>query len=108
MLGQYVRDEASLQRGDVVVIRSPDDDKKTLYVKRIIGLPGDTIYADDKSLIVNGEIVDQLEGTGLLEVSVPEGCVYVMGDNRAVSYDSRFFGPVPQYQVVAKILFLLG
>ncbi len=90
------------QRGDVVVFVSPRDPKTDL-IKRVIGIPGDTIEIKKKKLYVNGEEVSD-EHAHFEEppiktkrdfhppVTVPEGKFFVMGDNRDRSYDSRFWG----------------
>lgn len=102
---------ANMDRFDVVVFPAPDEPEKQ-YIKRIIGIPGDTIQYQDDVLYINGEAVeeDYLESsienmspggnftedfslaskTG--EETVPEGSYFVMGDNRQNSKDSRVFG----------------
>lgn len=111
---------SELQRFDVIVFHAPDSSEK--YIKRIIGLPGDTIEMKDDTLYVNGKayhepylekLKDQkLEGmllTGDFTLSeivgkkvVPEGYVFVLGDNRLVSKDSRHFGLLPIKEIVGK------
>ncbi|MBN1321618.1 MAG: signal peptidase I [Thermoleophilia bacterium] len=87
------------ERGDVVVFHSPMIEGEDL-VKRVIGLPGDVVAVKEGSLYVNGvsqeepyvlerEILDEDQ-----EVLVPADHVFVMGDNRNNSGDSRFFGPI--------------
>lgn len=98
-----------IDRFDVVVLPAPTDAKK-LYIKRVIGLPGDTIAYQNDQLIINGQTVDepylaekQAETTGNFtedftleqvagEAVVPEGKAFVMGDNRQNSLDGRAFG----------------
>lgn len=87
----YLIDEP--ERGDVVIIKRPIKN----YVKRVIGLPGDTVKFRDHELYINGKTYeetfvskDALNHTGNFgPVEVPKGKYFVMGDNRAVSKDSR-------------------
>lgn len=78
---------------------------KTSYIKRVIGLPGDRVTIKDGKVYLNGEelkedylqdyvVTEDLEGA-FSDVVVPENCIYVMGDNRSESVDSRRFGCVP-------------
>jgi signal peptidase I len=108
------------RRGDVVVFRSPEDPQIDL-VKRLVGLPGDRIELRQKRLFVNGREVDDREyairrdprvGTERTSfnyqlyrrdnfgpMTVPPRHYLFLGDNRDFSYDSRYWGPVPEHYV---------
>lgn len=102
------------ERGDVIVFTPPAPGQDKPYIKRIIGLPGDTIEVRDSGVYVNGTRLDEpyLEGRDSRcnpvssqfcgPFTVPEGSVYAMGDNRNNSEDSRFFGPVPEDNIIGK------
>ncbi len=95
--------------GDVVICSFPNS--SATYVKRVIGVQGDTLEVKDGVLTINGEpdktyFSDYIEGT-LPETVVPEGCIYVMGDNRNVSVDSRSVGPLALDMVKGKALFVI-
>jgi signal peptidase I len=95
--------------GEIVVIHDPTDDKKDI-IKRVIALGGDTIEVADGVLYVNGAVVDETYVVnkdvvkGQARFTIPEGYVYVMGDNRPRSGDSRGFGPVAEDQIVGKVI----
>lgn len=100
-------------RGDVVVFKSPRN-KEIDYIKRVIGLPGDTVSLQNNALYVNNEKVEEpylaadvvIFGGSYLregeEIVVPEGMYFVVGDNRPHSSDSREFGPVPKEDFIGK------
>lgn len=85
------------KRGEVIIFKPPYGDKD--YIKRVIGLPGETIEIKDGFVYINGEkliepyIKNSTPGV-LLPTLIPEGKVFVMGDNRGNSLDSREFGPI--------------
>jgi signal peptidase I len=87
------------QRFDIVVLRQPSQGDE-LLIKRVIGLPGETVEILDGQVLINGEPLDEAFATGETRpgrqgrVMVPPLHVYVLGDNRNHSNDSRSFGPV--------------
>jgi len=99
-----------VQRGDVIVFPapiSPDED----YIKRVIGLPGDRIRVTGGYVYVNDIPIDEpyIKSpplTPMSEVTVPEGSVFVMGDNRNVSSDSRSWGPLASDDILGKAVFV--
>jgi signal peptidase I len=108
----------SPERNDVIVFRYPMDPKLD-YIKRVIAVGGDTVEGRNKVVYVNGKPLDDQYGVHMdqtvLEravsardnfgpIKVPEGKVFVMGDNRDNSYDSRFWGFVDHRAILGKAL----
>jgi signal peptidase I len=105
-------------RGDVVVLQPPDgwEAERTPFIKRVIGIAGDTIQVKDGQVFVNGTALDEpylfadADGTRQSTTSdepqwvVPENDVFVMGDHRQASADSRLFGPIPVASVLGRAL----
>ncbi len=98
------------ERGDVIVFHWPVDTSKDL-IKRVIGVPGDVIVIDSKTVRVNGVLLNEpyimapANPTGNRWV-VPPNDYFVMGDNRLVSDDSRDWGFVPKNYIVGKAVFV--
>ena len=115
-----------VRRGDIVVVEVPVDDR-TPYLKRVVAVGGDTVQIRDKELFINSRratealhVVHGDPGTfraGVREPGivpergnrdnwgpfrVPEGQVFLMGDNRDFSMDSRYFGPVPEESIIGR------
>ncbi len=94
-------------RGDVVIIESSSPPQDRL-IKRIVGLPGDTIEINGGTVYINDYPIDEPYTSGLSSslapVSVPEDHYFVLGDNRGRSNDSRFpgFGPVQRSDILGK------
>lgn len=100
------------ERGDIIIVRYPNTDGT--FVKRVVGLPGDQIEIKDSTLYLNGvpqyeDYITQTEYKDEEAIIVPEGHVYVMGDNRANSMDSRSanVGPIPADQIVGHAMFII-
>lgn len=97
-------DSTKLQRGDVVTFY-PEKGGSMTYIKRIIALPGETIEAKENAVWVDGREISYWHGTGTWgPVTVPPNAVFVLGDNRAASCDSRALGCIPLSQLCAKII----
>ena len=112
-----------VHRFDVVILKAPDENVE--YIKRVIGMPGDTVEMKSGVLYINGKKVDQpfintealakqtvfiddftLESlTG--EAKVPEGKYFVLGDNRGVSKDSRMIGFIDRSAIEGKAVFTI-
>lgn len=109
------------QRGDVVVFKAPEatqcpEGTGCDFIKRIIGLPGDTVEVKNNALYVNGQLLpeeylpaDYVTKPGAYASAgirtVPQDMYYVVGDNRSHSSDSRTWGPVPYENIVGKVFF---
>lgn len=97
------------RRGDVVVLRDPAGSPE-LLIKRVVGLPGERVTLADGRVYVDGTPIDEpyldqpTKGSGRSWV-VPPFHVFVMGDNRSASRDSRTFGAVPMEELVGRALF---
>ena len=93
-------------RGDIIAFHHDNPTPET-YIKRVVGLPGDRVRIDGGKVYVNGTLLSEPyvrypDGRSFPEVTVPAGSLYVLGDNRADSDDSRFWGFVPESAVLGK------
>lgn len=94
------------ERGDVIVCHEPDQPERDI-IKRIIGLPGDTIKLDATNIWVNGVLLNEpyirsKYNPGAVTLKLKADEFFVMGDNRVDSQDSRYFGPVRRDYIVGK------
>ncbi len=101
------------QRGEVIVFKYPED-PSSRFIKRIIGLPGETVQIKDGNILITDK-----EKRSLREDYLPLGLItvgeiktilkdneyFVLGDNRPYSYDSRRFGPLPEKYIIGKVFF---
>ncbi len=104
------------ERGDVIVFKAPKNPDVD-YIKRIIGLPGDTVLVKNGNVFVNGVQLNEpyisaatntWDGGFIQEgvpLKVPEGYLFVMGDNRPRSSDSREFGPIPEDSIIGQVFY---
>lgn len=123
-----------VERGDIVVVTMEENGQKTHWVKRVIGLPGDTVSCVNDVVYINGKVLDETKYIapdyrqslvdkfgyfnkvpnadntnveGFEEVKLGDDEYYVMGDNRPYSKDSRYVGPVKKSQIFAKKMLVL-
>ena len=99
------------KRGEVIVFEFPDsnpNNPRKDFVKRVVGLPGETMRMFDGKVFVNEEVLDepylsQKDHSNVSEVILGEGEYYVLGDNRTHSNDSRSWGAVPEANIRGKV-----
>lgn len=110
-----VEPKKEFKRQEVIVFKAPTK-KKDFYIKRIIGLPGETIEINNGVVKIyniktpTGEILDESSylpkgrvTSGNMRISLKENQYFVLGDNRGASSDSRSFGPISKNSVVGKV-----
>ena len=97
--------------GDIVLFKSPQGERKE-FVKRLVGVGGDRVavrngrvFVNDQALVLAGVEI-QADTYNMAEQTVPEGHYFMMGDNRANSFDSRFWGFVPHDDIVGKAMLI--
>jgi len=101
------------KRGEVIVFKAPSS-PSTRYIKRIIGLPGETVEIKDGIVMVikdnQAEIIDEstylpkdLKTVGNTMISIPDNEFFVLGDNRSVSSDSRTWGLLPRKNIIGRV-----
>lgn len=108
----YIRSD--IQRGDVVwFICDEEGNEGDIFVKRVIGLPGDAISFEDGYVFINGVMLDEsayldsdIETDSSKSFNVPDGCYFLMGDNRENSNDCRRFANpyIPRERIIGKFL----
>jgi signal peptidase I len=110
-INKFVYHFEPVERGDVVVFWYPLDRSKS-FIKRVIGLPGDTVEIRDGHLYLNGTEMDEpyvpasyLDGSSYEPRHLGTDEYFVMGDHRDSSNDSRMFGPVPRQYIYGKAVF---
>lgn len=123
-----------VERGDIVVVTMEENGQKTHWVKRVIGMPGDTVSCVNDIVFINGKVLDETQYINpdyrqscvdkfgyfnkvpnadntdvqdFEEVKLGDDEYYVMGDNRPYSKDSRYVGPVKKSQLFAKKMLVL-
>ena len=103
------------KRFDIILFQPPDDDSSIPYVKRIIGLPCEEIeiiegkvYIDDSDIPLDDSFIKEEARGDFGPITVPEGCYFVMGDNRNDSHDSRFWKNkfIPREDIIGRLYFV--
>ena len=116
MIGKTMIPVSEPKRGDIIVFKFPEDPSKD-FIKRVVALPGDVVEIQDKDVWINGKQVNHPFGyhtdpvvipggnqprDNFGPVTIPKGSLFVLGDNRDHSYDSRFWGYVDLKAVKGK------
>jgi signal peptidase I len=111
-INKFAYNFEKIERDDVVVFYYPRDTQKS-YIKRVIGLPGDSVRIVDGQVYVNGNMIDEpyvperyRDVRSMDDFKVPPGEYFVMGDHRSISSDSRDFGPVARKLIYGKAAFV--
>lgn len=105
------RNPAQLSRGDIVIFYFPEDPTQT-SIKRIVGLPGETVEIRELQVLINGRVIEEpyvdpennYNFENIASVKVPGDSYYVIGDNRHESSDSRIWGPLQRKFIFAKYI----
>ena len=97
--------------GDVVLFQYEDADGSRMVIKRVVAQENQRIQIDAGGVLVDGVLLDepyaQGETIGVVDLRIPKECVFVLGDHREMSIDSRNMGPIPVKDIKGKVLFRL-
>lgn len=109
LMNRFAAMQGHYEKGDIVMFHYYDAEGDKTLVKRIIATEGDTIRILDEGVEVNGTIIEEAyvsgETDGLVDMTVPRGTVFLMGDNRKTSFDSRNMGAIPCEDLKGKVFF---
>jgi signal peptidase I len=112
IINKYAYRFGDVKHGDVVVFLYPGDHTKS-YIKRVVGLPGDDVRVDLGHVFVNGQqiaepyvVAGYEDERSMADVTVPADEVFVMGDHRSNSTDSRSFGPIDRKLIYGKAAYV--
>lgn len=100
---------SSINRFDIIVLDEEKDNEK--IIKRVIGLPGETVAIKKGKIYINNKIIDDEYAYGQTsdynKVTLKDDEYFILGDNRLISKDSRYFGPIKDNEIKGKIVFRL-
>lgn len=109
LMNRFAAMQGAYEKGDIVMFHYFDAEGDKTVVKRIIATEGDSIRILDEGVEVNGQIIEEgyTDGKteGLVDMTVPADTVFVMGDNRRTSFDSRNMGAIPCDDLKGKVFF---
>ena len=93
------------ERGEIVTLEV--EDSEIPYIKRVVGLPGETLEIRNNRLLIDGEVLSEPYLADVVQqnygpIHIPEGHVFVMGDNRSYSRDSRIIGTIPIEHITSR------
>ncbi len=98
---------SKIKRFDVIVLHEEKDNEK--IIKRVIGMPGDTVAIKDGEIYINDEKIDDEYAYGMTSdydrITLKSDEYFILGDNRLISKDSRYFGPVKEKEIKGKVIF---
>lgn len=99
----------SINRLDIIVLDEEKDNEK--IIKRVIGLPGETVAIKKGKIYINDKVIDDKYAYGETsdydKVTLEDEEYFILGDNRLISKDSRYFGPIKENEIKGKIVFRL-
>ena len=106
LANKFIYHLAPPRRGDIVIFDYPKDTRQ-VYVKRVVGLPGEIVAIRDGRVSINGNLLAETYKTfaahgDMTAHAVPSGQYFVMGDNRDVSDDSRYWGDLPRRDIIGR------
>lgn len=106
LVNKVVYDLRQPQRGEVIVFQPPTG-RSVDFIKRIIGLPGDTVEIKDGAVYINDSAIDEpyikaAPSYTMAKEKIPDGEYFVLGDNRNNSNDSHSWGPLPEQNIIGK------
>ena len=112
VLGPLVLTRTPIGRGDIVAFERGHGDDAKIFLKRVIALPGETVALSNGTITVQGHPLQETydlipDHSSMNAVSVQPSTVFVLGDNRAESDDSRSFGPIPESSIIGKAVFII-
>ena len=100
---------SSINRFDIIVLDEEKDNEK--IIKRVIGMPGETIAIKKGKIYINDKVIDDEyaygETSDYNKVTLRDNEYFILGDNRLISKDSRYFGPIKENEIKGKIVFRL-